>query len=517
MHGNSWRLEPVAHRRSRGLFPFLATTILLAGLTACGGGGGGGNTAGAGNVNPVPDQVTWLTQHGKPLSGVDPNASDAELAFLGGMVGSAKAVGLGEATHGTSEFFQMKHRLLRYLVEHQGFRAFGIEAQMGRCIALNRYIQTGEGDPAKLVSDMGFWTWRNTEVLDMVNWMCAYNALPSHTEKLEYFGFDMQDGGSEMDHVLEYIHAVDPAAEGTIRSAYAPFRPYTFDAPTAPYYSSASPEVQQQCREGVEFVRQWLVDHRTTYTATSGVDAYEWALRLAVVATQTEACLRYDAPSDSMAYFQLRDAAMAENASWYLQHRRPGIKAVLWAHNGHINTAQVPAYAGYGTPFGGHLRSRLGVDYLSLGFLCYQGSALAIPLNADGSYGNLQANPLSTQSQATAYESVFHRTGWTTALLDLREIKGSSAPGAAWWTASHTTREFGAVWSSSAGFGVTDNLLSDRFDLVVYVLNSSPAHNYPKPAAGQSRSAPEAGNTTSPSTRGAMPHPWREVLRDAGF
>lgn len=117
---------------------------------------------------------------------------DADLAFLGQVTKGATVVGLGEATHGTSEFCTMKHRIFRYLVEHEGFTVFGLEASMPDCIAMDDYVTSGKGDPVRAVKQQGFWTWSTREVLDLIKWMRAYNLDSKHTNKLHVVGFDMQ-------------------------------------------------------------------------------------------------------------------------------------------------------------------------------------------------------------------------------------------------------------------------------------------------------------------------------------
>src|SRR5690554_351665 len=92
-----------------------------------------------------------------PLKSVEPGSDDADLKPLAEAVRDARLVGIGEATHGTSEFHLLRHRLVRYMVEHLGFRLLGIEAGWSDCLALNSYIVDGEGDPTRAVTSTGYW------------------------------------------------------------------------------------------------------------------------------------------------------------------------------------------------------------------------------------------------------------------------------------------------------------------------------------------------------------------------
>jgi erythromycin esterase-like protein len=114
---------------------------------------------------------------------------------LGEIVGDARIVSLGEPTHGTHECFQMKHRLLEYLVDEKGFSIFSIEASMPEAYALSEYVIHGEGDPKELIAGMYFWTWNTQEVLEMVEWMRGWNVRnppESGKPRLQFTGFDMQ-------------------------------------------------------------------------------------------------------------------------------------------------------------------------------------------------------------------------------------------------------------------------------------------------------------------------------------
>jgi erythromycin esterase-like protein len=127
-----------------------------------------------------------------PLSTVDPSKPLNDLKPLSKLLKGVDVVGIGEATHGTSEFCSMKHRMFRYLVEQQGFTVFGLEASMPDCIPMDDYVLNGKGDPKAAVFAQGFWTWSTQEVLDLILWMRQYNLNPKHLKKLRVVGYDMQ-------------------------------------------------------------------------------------------------------------------------------------------------------------------------------------------------------------------------------------------------------------------------------------------------------------------------------------
>src|SRR5262249_20277662 len=135
------------------------------------------------------------------------------------MIGDTRIVSLGEATHGTAEFFRMKHRLVEFLATEMGFSAIAIEAIMPEAFRLNDYVLRGEGDPKELLRGMYFWTWNAREVLDMILWMREFNA--SGKGRIEFLGFDMQDPRVAAQNVRKFVARADPEYTQVLDGAYA--------------------------------------------------------------------------------------------------------------------------------------------------------------------------------------------------------------------------------------------------------------------------------------------------------
>src|SRR5215510_14135440 len=116
----------------------------------------------------APEISAWLRENAIPFDTTDPNSDFADLMPLKELIGDARIVALGEATHGTHEFFEMKDRILRFLVEEMGFNTFAIESNMPEANLVNDYVQTGKGDPVALLQGLKDSTWDTQEVLDMI-------------------------------------------------------------------------------------------------------------------------------------------------------------------------------------------------------------------------------------------------------------------------------------------------------------------------------------------------------------
>jgi erythromycin esterase len=134
------------------------------------------------------------------------------------VVGDARIVSLGEATHGTREFFQMKHRMLEFLATEMGFNIFSIEANMPEAYRLNDFVLNGAGDPKKLLAGVYFWTWNTGEVLDMILWMCDFNALGKG--RLQFTGFDVQTTTVAMQIAKDFLAGADPDKYQRMNTVY---------------------------------------------------------------------------------------------------------------------------------------------------------------------------------------------------------------------------------------------------------------------------------------------------------
>jgi erythromycin esterase-like protein len=162
--------------------------------------------------------VDWARRNAIPLKTVEAWHGFDDMAPLGNIVGNARIVELGEATHGTREFFQMKHRMVEYLATQKGFTIFSIEANMPEAYRLNDFVLNGIGDPKQLLKGMYFWTWDTEEVLDMILWMREFNR--SGKGRIEFTGFDMQTPTLPLETVRQFVEKYDPAYSGTLESSY---------------------------------------------------------------------------------------------------------------------------------------------------------------------------------------------------------------------------------------------------------------------------------------------------------
>ena len=179
----------------------------------------------------------WIRANAIRLSTTEAGHGFADMQALKPLIGNARIVSLGEATHGTREFFQLKHRMLEFLATEMGFTIFSIEANMPEAYRLNDYVLNGTGDPAELLRGMYFWTWNTEEVLEMIRWMRAFNA--SGRGRVQFTGFDMQTHTVALDIVQQFVRRYDTAYVATLRDASGRI-PTSSGAPTGAGFGVAT-------------------------------------------------------------------------------------------------------------------------------------------------------------------------------------------------------------------------------------------------------------------------------------
>ncbi len=174
-------------------------------------------------AEPSPAEAKWIRDRAVPLKSADAGKGFDDLQPLKKIVGDAKIVAIGEGTHGTSEFFRMKHRLVEFLASEMGYTGFAMEGNMPEAFRIGDYVRTGDGDPEQLVRGLAFWCWTTEEMLGMVRWMRGYNATGQ--KRLAFTGIDMQLPQNAERNVLDFLDRVDPSMAKDAAGVYRDISP----------------------------------------------------------------------------------------------------------------------------------------------------------------------------------------------------------------------------------------------------------------------------------------------------
>jgi erythromycin esterase len=383
---------------------------------------------------PAPDEVVaWMKQHAVPLSTVEAGHGFDDLEPLKSWIGDAHVVAVGEATHGTREFFQLKHRMLEFLVERMGFTVFAIEASWPDTLAVNEYVLTGKGDPVQALKGLDFWIWDTEEVLALVQWMRAYNADPKHTHKVQFQGIDMQSPSVAIQRVEDYLAKADPALLKQIEKPLAVLAgEYEFEMLSEGRRPKAMAEAAETALDALE---KGLVDHKAAQIKRTSEQAWNLAQHAAHVAVQSE-YLRNHRDNDIVSE-NYRDRCMADNLLWLKTVGFPGAKIMVWAHNGHVVNSSIPPDPR--KHMGQLLKSELGSDLFTFLFAFDRGSFQAVQMGMGSVDCTVGAAP------SASLGGTLSRAGVPRLALPLRQLPAEGAV-AAWFNKPHANRGIGSVF-----------------------------------------------------------------------
>jgi erythromycin esterase len=409
--------------------------------------------------------ISWISQHADPLRTTQPGGSDADLQPLQQVVGNASIVGLGEATHGTHEFFTLKTRILEYLVTRMGFNTFVMENNWGMSRVIDNYITTGQGNIWSALLHGTFQSWRNQEFRDLIEWLRAYNADPSHTTKVHFMGMDCQGvDRDDLDQVENYINRVDPRQADHVQALYKDLAAAVIDdssPSTFPYYR-LSLSTKQQYSDQAQQVYTLLTTNQRLYEQKSSEQDFNLALQNARVIVQGMTFLNWDTQQESFQRFVQRDAFMAENVAWIYQHAAGSHpKMIVWAHDAHI--ANNPSYGGTKN-MGGFLHDRFGPQYLTIGTSLYQGSVTAY------FYPDFKINTIKT-TDTDSYNYTLGQVAYPIYMIDLRNTP--AGPVTQWANGPHSFLFYGL-----GGEDLSNSIsLKQQFNVIVQVQNTTPAQS----------------------------------------
>lgn len=319
-----------------------------------------------------------LTAHLQRIA--TPLRDDADLDHLLDRVGDARYVLLGEASHGTSEFYSWRHRISRRLIEEKGFSFIAVEGDWPDCYAVNRFVKgyTGSGDGAEAVlrefSRWPTWMWANREVVALAEWLRARNAgLPEHS-MVGFYGLDVYSLWESMAAVEDYLTSIDPDAARRARRAYGCFDPYRDDVQE---YAMAMAVVPTSCEDEAVVMLSELRRKAPEYRE-DGREAYFNAEQNALVVRGAELYYRTMVRGGPGSW-NVRDRHMVETLNRLMAHHGPEAKAIVWEHNTHIGDARATDMARAGMVNVGQLvREEHGADGVVLvGFSSYAGSVIA--------------------------------------------------------------------------------------------------------------------------------------------
>ncbi|MFI9227897.1 erythromycin esterase family protein [Streptomyces rimosus] len=309
----------------------------------------------------------------RSLRTLDPAQPLDDLDWLDQVIGDARVVALGETAHYNGEFFQLRHRLLRYLVERHGFSAYAMESGCVESRQVDDWTRGGAGDLGRVMANgmtslMGLWT----QMRSHLEWMREHNRT-TPARPVRFYGIDLPGSVVSLlpglDAVMAYLEQADPdyRADPEFReTARACAAPSSFSAPAAlAAYGQLPCERRDALTAHLADLSERMAGRRLDYLRRTTAEAYEWALRSLRITVTLDGMIREAARGNQQALVSHRDAAIADTVEWILRGEE---RIVLAAHNGHVQRVPLtlPGMP-EATPMGMHLVDRLGADYRVIG------------------------------------------------------------------------------------------------------------------------------------------------------
>ena len=398
----------------------------------------------------------WIRKSAIGLRSLQAGSGFADLGHFRSALRGVRVVALGEATHGTREFFQAKHRMIEFLVRQMGFRTLALEVQYMKCIPVNRYLH-GEGDEQdaqQLVKKNLSGVYQTEEVAAMVRWLRRYNDSVSPTDRVEFYGIDVQTPHLAAEAVVSYLARVSPSAA----EAFEPVRAETAPPSFKEYwteYSQRSESSKAALTVALGRLLDLFITNESAFSQRSSKAEYAEALMCARILVQSDAIRNV---GDAESSENPRDRFMADMVQRLLERRGATSRMILWAHDFHIwnfdpgslSPQQRVQLQKDGLDFkslGSYLRDRLGNAYYALGLFFGEGGFQAV--DDDGDLESM--DPMEFRIAATGAgggAGVFLHSRPDDFLLDLRAMP-SSAVADRWFAAPQEFPFAGATFSKA--------------------------------------------------------------------
>lgn len=422
-------------------------------------------------VQPLQDPTTaetlgLLRKYAEPLPSPD-NAETFGEFFR--RFGDAHVVLLGEATHGTSEFYRARAAITRELIQHHGFNIVAVEADWPDANRIDRYVRHRTPEPSKEQALARFptWMWANEEVKAFADWLRAYNEGFLPHMRVEFRGLDIYSLSNSITAVLGYLDKTDPASAKRARARYGCLTPWQAEPA---WYGKAVLAGTDPCEKHVAAQLRDLLEHRLEYLRDDDEGFFDATQNARIVhAAEQYYRIMYRGSTES---WNLRDRHMFETLRHLLQHRGEDAKAVVWAHNSHIGNASATSMGWSGEFNIGELcRAAFGSDAIAIGFGTDRGTVAAA-----SDWGAAMEIKNVRPARDDSYEYLFRRAGVSRGLTEWRAAERTDLRNAL--MASRLERAIGVIYRPETEFmsHYFEAILADQFDAMVWFEETNAVH-----------------------------------------
>jgi len=415
---------------------------------------------------PADTLMHGLARHLQPLTG---SAHDYD--GLLDLIGNARFALLGEASHGTREFYRERIRITQRLIVEKGFTAIAVEADWPDALRVNRYVHGSSEDADATAALSGFkrfpaWMWRNTEVRDFVEWLREYNSTRGRQDQVGFYGIDLYSLFTSIAEVLTYLDRTDPDAARRARARYACFDHANEDSQAYGY--GASFGLSPSCEDEVVLQLREMSRRIADLSIGPGAERDEafYAQQNARLVQNAEEYYRMMFHG-RVSSWNLRDSHMVDTIQALDRHltregRPPRI--AVWAHNSHLGDASATEMGDMGEWNVGQLvRDRYGPQAVLVGFSTHHGWVTAANEWDDPPHRKRVRDGLHE-----SWEDVFHETGVERFVLPLR---GDTALRQLIASRQRLQRAIGVIYrpETERQSHYFYTRLADQFDAVIHI------------------------------------------------
>ncbi|MDT0691911.1 erythromycin esterase family protein [Salegentibacter sp. F188] len=390
--------------------------------------------------------VEQINQKAIKIENADLHSSLEESEKFKDVFGQVRIFGFGEATHGTKEFFQLKLKFFKYLVENKGVKHFAIEASYGNCLKIDQYIKGKNYDPKLLLQEIGYWIWNTEEMLAVIEWMRSFNEARGPSEQINFYGIDV----------------MDPTKSASLSKKYLQKTPLGINSEfvrVLNFYISrdkAKNLTKRKLKEHSEELQQLLSSLEASSDNNSG------ALFRLISSVQQYVNFQIEPTQE------VRDEMMFNNVDRILSSNEKDDKVFVWSHNFHIKKNDITFTND--SSMGHHLKEKYGNKYYSLGFDFGSGNFNAVDVN-ERKIGVFSINkPMKNTSS-----EVFNSAAFEIYFLDFKSVSENSAL-ADFLTSKVYYRAIGANYDPKM---VEKEKLGDAYDGIIFV-KTTEASNFLK-------------------------------------
>ena len=415
-----------------------------------------------------PDEVKavtkWLKDNAIPLKSVEPGQGFDDLKPLKKILQDVRLVGLGEATHGSREFFRFKHRMVEFLIKEMGFNVLAFEASYPACLNINDYVLAGKGERNKVLASQGFWTWDTKEVADLLDWLYEYNKNQPEGKKVKFIGFDMQN----YNHAYEKLEPfLKKAAPEYLEKAGDDFLPAKL---ASNELQRKSAEEKEKLKAHIKELSEFLSLNQARVTRSTSAQEFQMAFQCVRVMEQFADMFSrppFDQQNPENGGVAHRDFHMAKNIEFIVNSEGSNSRVIVWAHDMHVSSANMGARM---SAMGSYLRQVYGNGYYALGATFGQGAFQSMNMDPEDQQRKGLIEFSLGPAEAGSIDWYFALPKMKDYLVDFRSSPKTPEI-TQWLNTSHMIRSIGSGFSYKWPWWqyTEPTVLQKRFDGMVFI------------------------------------------------